>query len=113
MKYDIHITGAAENDMNETADYIDLVLMNPKAADDLLNEADEKINKLALFPERHQMTGDPVLDAWGIRFISINNYLVFYIISDEEGKVYILRFLYCRRDWVTILRKGIELRQET
>ena len=109
MNYDIYITGAAENDMNETADYIDLVLMNPKAADDLMDEAAESISSLALFPEKHQLTGDPVLDAWGIRFVVIGNYLAFYVVSPEEELVYIVRFLYCRRDWAAILRKGIEL----
>lgn len=109
MDYDIFITEAAENDMNETADYIDLVLMNPKAADDLMDEAYERISSLALFPEKHQLTGDPVLDAWGIRFIAVKNYLAFYVVSEEERIVYIVRFLFCRRDWITVLRKGLEL----
>ena len=36
MKYDIHITRAAEKDLNSAADYIEFVLLNPQAADDLL-----------------------------------------------------------------------------
>ena len=36
MKYALHITGSAENDINEAADYIEYVLMNPQAADRLL-----------------------------------------------------------------------------
>ncbi len=109
MNYNIHITRAAENDMNEAADYIELVLMNPTAANDLLDEASRKINALKLFHEKHQLTGDPFLDAWGIRFTVINNYLAFYIVSAEDSVVYIVRFLYQRRDWANILRKGIEL----
>ena len=37
MKYNIHITHAAERDMANAYDYIDLVLKNPTAADKLLD----------------------------------------------------------------------------
>ena len=43
MKYNIHVTQAAERDMANAYDYIDLVLKNPTAADKLLDVADEKI----------------------------------------------------------------------
>lgn len=42
MKYNIHVTQAAERDMVNAYDYIDLVLKNPTAADKLLDVADEK-----------------------------------------------------------------------
>lgn len=42
MKYNIHVTQAAERDMTNAYDYIDLVLKNPTAADKLLDVADEK-----------------------------------------------------------------------
>lgn len=42
MKYSIHVTQAAERDMANAYDYIDLVLKNPTAADKLLDVADEK-----------------------------------------------------------------------
>ena len=41
MKYELHITRAAENDLNEAADYIEFVLMNPQAADHLLDAVEE------------------------------------------------------------------------
>ena len=37
MMYDLHITSAAENDLNEAVDYIEYVLLNPDAADRLLD----------------------------------------------------------------------------
>ena len=43
MKYNIHVAQAAERDMANAYDYIDLVLKNPTAADKLLDVADEKI----------------------------------------------------------------------
>ena len=109
MRYDIHITHTAENDINDAADYIEFILLNPTAADDLLDDAEAEIKRLTSFPEKHQLIDDPVLQAWGIRFIVVNNYLAFYVISEPEKTVYIVRFLYTKRDWITILKKGFTL----
>ena len=38
MIYDIYITAAADADLNKAADYIDHILLNPQAADGLLDE---------------------------------------------------------------------------
>ena len=39
MNYSIYITAAAEQDMANASDYIEFVLKNPKAADDLLESS--------------------------------------------------------------------------
>ncbi len=109
MKYDIHITRAAEKDLSSAADYIEFVLLNPQAADDLLDEAEDKIGKLSTSPEKFALVDDPVLKAWGIRFTRVDNYIAFYVISEENHTIYILRFLYGKRNWITILKQGISL----
>ena len=58
MKYNIHVTQAAERDMANAYDYIDLVLKNPTAADKLLDVADEKIGALAEFPHKFEVVSD-------------------------------------------------------
>ena len=104
MNYTIHITGKAERDLNDAVDYIDYNLLNPLAADRLLEKTEAEINKLATMPKRHKIVDDPVLAAWGIRFIRINNYLAFYIVDEENKIVHLVRFLYGKRDWISILR---------
>ena len=106
MIYAFHITQSAERDLNSAADYIEHVLLNPQAADDLLNEAELKLSALTSFPEKYSLVDDPVLKAWGIRFAPIKNYLAFYVVSDRDQTVYFIRFLYSKRDWVSILKKG-------
>ena len=110
MKYDIHITNAAEKDLSSVADYIEVVLLNPMAADDLLEEAENKISDLSIFPKKYALVDDPVLKAWGIRFLLVKNYIAFYVISEENHTVYIVRFLYGKRDWITILKQGFSLK---
>jgi len=31
--------------------------------------------------------------------------MIFYIISDDNKHLKIVRFLYCKRDWMTILKE--------
>lgn len=104
MTYQIHITKTAERDLVSAADYIEFTLKNPTAADSLLDKAEEKISELSFFPEVNAVVDDPVLSAWGIRFTVINNYLAFYSILGDT--VYIVRFLYGKRDWISILKQG-------
>ncbi len=107
INYEIHITCAAQRDLLNAADHIEFILKNPKAADDLLDEAEKQINKLAKFPEKFCLIDDPVLLSWGIRSVSVKNYLAFYIIDNKKNKVIIVRFLYQKSNWKAILRQGI------
>ena len=109
MIYDIHITRAAEKDLKSSADYSDFVLFNPQAADDLLDEAEKKIGGLSIFPEKFALVDDPVLRAWGIRFTRVKNHIAFYVVSEENHVVYIVRFLYGKRDWISVLKQGFSL----
>ena len=99
MKYNIHITHAAERDMANAYDYIDLVLKNPTAAD-------EKIGALAEFPHKFEVVSDKLLSLWGIRFTIVMNYLAFYTVDDATQTVHIVRFLYGKSNWITILKTG-------
>lgn len=107
MNYELHITRTAEKDLNNAADYIEFTLKNPLAADNLLDTAEEKINQLADFPQKHPVVDDAILSSWGIRFTAIKNYLAFYII--KENTVYLIRFLHGKRDWISILKQGFSL----
>ena len=109
MNYEVRITRAAENDLNEAADYIEFVLLNPYASDDLLDTVEETLPALAQYAQRYALVDDPVLRAWGIRFVQIKNYLAFYTISEGEQKVYIVRFLYGKRNWISILKNGFSI----
>lgn len=109
MSYIIHITAAAERDIMRAADYIEFTLKNPAAAEHLLDAATEQINSLADMPEKFRLADDPVLGSWGIRFIIVNNYLAFYTIDTERQMVIVVRFLYRKSNWNSILRQGFPL----
>lgn len=109
MSYQIYITPTAEHDIVRAADYIEFTLKNPEAADNLLDVVTEQIEALADFPQKFRLVDDPVLTSWGIRFVTINNYLAFYMIDEEKQVVIVVRFLYQKSNWTSILRQGFSL----
>ena len=109
MNYHIHITQTAERDMINAADYIEFTLKNPEAADHLLDTAEKKILALSQFPQKFPLVDDRVLSSWGIRFTIVNNYLAFYRISEVEKQITVVRFLYAKSNWASILKTGFPL----
>lgn len=105
--YHVHITTAAARDLSRAADYIEFSLKNQLASDSLIGEAEEILSGLSHMPERFALVDDKLLTAWGIRFVQVKNYLAFYTVSQEANTVYVLRFLYGKSDWMSILRSGV------
>ncbi|MBP3901210.1 MAG: type II toxin-antitoxin system RelE/ParE family toxin [Blautia sp.] len=104
MSYNLHITKMAEDDLNAAADYIEFTLFNPQAADDLLDKAEKELSSLTEMPQIHRLVDDPFLKVLGIRFILVNNFMAFFLINEKEETVYIIRFLYEKRNWIQILK---------
>lgn len=102
--YYIDITSLAETDIFETAKYIKEQLLNPSAAGNLIDAVEMAINSLNVMPLRHALVNDDTLASLGFRFMPVKNYLIFYTVREERMTVVIQRFLYARRDWITILK---------
>ena len=109
MSYQVYITSTVEHDIMRAADYIEFTFKNPDVADNLLDAATEWIDSLADLPQKFHPADDPILASWGIRFVKINNYLAFYTIDKEKQTVIIVRFLYQKSNWTSILRQGFHL----
>ena len=109
MSYQLHITSTAEHDIMRAVDYIEFTLKNPQAADNLLDAVAKQIGTLSDFPQNFRLVDDPVLASWKIRFVTINNYLAFYTIDEEKQTVIVVRFLYQKSNWCSILRQGFSL----
>lgn len=109
MSYHVHVTKAAKQDLFRTADYIDINLKNPAAADRLFAQAKEKMLGLGNFPQKFPVIDDPVLSSWGIRYLVIHHYLAFYVVDDASQTVDVVRFLYGKSNWCSILKEGFSL----
>jgi len=103
-EYKVHISGPAEQDIKKVIQYIDSSLRNPLAADDLLEAIEKAFSSVTFFPEKYPLVKDPVLAAQGIRLLMIKNYLALYTVDEGTGIIYIVRFLYGKRNWQSILK---------
>ncbi len=103
MSYKIKLSLIAEHDIIQALDYVEFILKNPKAADKLMEEIENQIHSLTDFPRRYAFVNEPVLSNWGIHFMLIDHYLLFFTIDEE--KVNILRFLHEKSNWSYILVK--------
>lgn len=106
--YNVEVTQIAEQDYYKAEAYIKYELYNQKAAAGLAKKLHEAIKDLSFFLTKYPICNDDFLRVWEIRFVPVNNYLLFYIVREDEKTVYVLRFLYSRRDWQKILRKQLE-----
>jgi len=97
----IRYTPAAKDDLAGIKEYITEQLVNPVAAVSKVAKITKRIRELEQFPEM----GTPLSSITNLvtdyRFLVCANYLAFYRIDGNEVKI--VRILYGRRDYVTIL----------
>ena len=101
--YEVFITETAFNDLADIAFYVADSLQEPDISKKLIEKIKEGIFSLENLPNRNNLVNDKYLASKGYRKLSVENYLVFYIVSDDENIVYVSRVLYAKRNWVDLL----------
>ena len=67
----------------------------------LIDRIFDSMERLDEFPLIGSVADNDILNAKGYRLLPVDNFIVFYIPKGEE--VHIVRIIYGRRDWETIL----------
>jgi plasmid stabilization system protein ParE len=106
--YFVNVTDAAEQDILSTVKYIADVLKAPLAANNLLDEIEKYEKILGETPNIFPFVPDEYLAEKGLKFVMVKNYMMFFIVNEDESIVYVTRFLYGRRDWKNILAEGFK-----
>ena len=91
MIYSVNISAQADRDIRAIYEYIALTLMSPENANAQLSRLEDRINKLDNLPKRFPKYKNE------IRFMPVDNYLVFYTVEDVSKNVSILRVMYGKR----------------
>lgn len=99
MEYKVLIYPAAKQDLMDIIDYLNT--LSHDAALRYYDLLTSEIASLAQMPERCPRPKDLALAAKGYRYLIVENYLVFYVVSGDT--VQIRRILYGRRDYNKIL----------
>jgi addiction module RelE/StbE family toxin len=103
LTYRLVITELAEEDLRDIANYIANELLEPTTARKMITRIAEAIFQLEQMPFRNGLVRDEQLAAKGIRYLLVHPYIVFYVISDNEETVSIIRILYGKRQWSSLL----------
>lgn len=101
--YKIFMTESATQDLMGLSSYIANDLNEPSVAKKLIEKIKASVMSLAELPLRHNLVSDENLATQGIRKTMVDNYLIFYIVSEKDKTISVVRILYCRRDWIHLL----------
>lgn len=104
MSYEGRISEEALLDLSRAIDYIEYGLKNTTAAQKLYKRFFDSARLLLFSPTMYPIIQDLFLGHLRVRFMPIENYLLFYTILDDIHEVRIIRFLYAKSDWRTILK---------
>ena len=72
--------------------------MSPKNGEKQLERLEKQILSLDEMPERFPRYGKEPWHSRGLRFVAVDNYIVFYLSDVEEQVVTILRVMYSGRN---------------
>lgn len=103
--YNVLIADEAIEDIFGLVKYIYVKLCNPNAAEKLYGNLYREISSLGDFPRKFFDTGI-LYRGYVIHKKAYGSYLIFYIISEEEKKVYVLRVIKDLMNWQAILSKA-------
>jgi toxin ParE1/3/4 len=98
-RYKVKIYPSAQRDLRDIVDYLNT--LSPSAALRYYDKLTQEIASLSTMPERCPRPRDLALAAKGYRYLIVENYLIFYVVSG--GTVQIRRILYGRRDYRALL----------
>ena len=98
MKYEVVITEKAKTDLRNIYEYIAFQLLSPISAGSLLNRLESRILSLENLPFRFRQYDKEPWRSRGLRVMSVDNFLVFYIPAKESASVTVLRVMYGGRE---------------
>ena len=98
MIYSVKISTQAEEDLKGIFEYIAFDLMSLQNANAQLSRLESDILKLKEMPERFRLYEKEPWLSRGLRVMSVDNYLVFYIPDKETKTVTVIRVMYGGRD---------------
>jgi plasmid stabilization system protein ParE len=101
--YFLSISDAAEQDILAAVKYIADILKAPAAANNLLDELERIEDILENTPNIYPFVPDDYLAEKGYKFVMVKNYILFFIVDEDDKTVNVIRFMHGRRDWKSLL----------
>ncbi len=98
MKYKVELTIRARDDLREIYGYIANTLQSEQSAVGQTGRIEKAILSLSEMPERHSLYSKEPWKSRNLRFVPVDNYIVFYIPDNDKMQVTITRIMYGARN---------------
>ena len=107
MNYHVVLTETARQDLREIAYDIAAGTQDKSVAKRFVNELREETKQLEIFPNAGALPKDRILKALGYRFIVVKDYLLFYLVDEQQKKVFVMAIFNGKRDYMRVMRKNL------
>lgn len=103
MQYEVKLTTQAVEQIQETVSYISHILLEPEIARRWADLLQQEISSLHSMPARFPLIEEEPWHTYGIRKMTVKNFLVYYWIDEERKTVTVTAVIYGLRDQLTAL----------
>lgn len=104
--YLVGYTDKALQDLRDIYDYISVELNEPRIAATQSKRIRDEVLSLNVFPKRYKAVDWEPWSKCGMHQMPVDNFVVFYIVSDDVTAVRIVRIFYGKRDIPNIVSNG-------
>ena len=101
--YIVKMTPKAASDLDNIYSYISEELFTVSAAANILERIEKGILRLKEFPFSCSYVVDEFLRNKGYKKLIIDNYIVFYLVEEENKQVVIMRVLYGKQKYEDLI----------
>lgn len=108
MIYDVVYTAEARQDLRDIYEYIAYELLVPEIASGQVDRIMKAARSLEQMPMRYTRYEEEPWHSLGLRFLPLDNYLIFYLPDETTSVVNIIRIMYGGRDVKRQLSETIE-----
>lgn len=98
MIWMINYSASSKEDLRSIYDYIAYELLSPEYASGQVERIMKAVRSLEDMPMKHQIYQEEPWKTKKVRFLPVDNYIVFYLPNEETGAVNIVRIIYGGRD---------------
>ena len=98
IEWSVNLSKQADIDLREIYEYIAFTLLEPVTAGNLIQRIETRISKLNTMPLSYAVYPKEPWKSRGLRRINEGKYAIFFIPTEENHTVVIIRIMYGGRD---------------
>lgn len=107
INYKVNVANEALYDLISIYNYIALELKEPYYAKNQISRIRSSISSLEVFPLRNKVVEWDPWSTIGVRQMPIDNFIIYYVVNENESIVTVLRVFYGKRDIKNIINGAL------